>query len=83
MLPWKDTSREREQIRFIQLWKTGEGTFTWLGTSPGATFLLRPWAVVVRATVVGVAGRWRNSSRIGVRDMLSYQSHSPTVARPY
>ncbi len=51
------------------------------GTSPSATFLLRPWAVVVRATVVGVAGRCRNdefgggnrSSRIGVRDMLSYQ----------
>ena len=35
--------------------------------------LLRPWAVVVRATVVRVAGRRRNSSRIGVRDMLSYQ----------
>ncbi len=31
-----------------------------LGTSPSATFLLRPWAVVVRATAVGVAGRWRN-----------------------
>ena len=30
-----------------------------LGTSPSATFLLRPWAVVVRATVVGVAGRRR------------------------
>ena len=44
-----------------------------LGTSPSATFLLRPWAVVVRATAVGVAGRWRNRSRIGVRDMLSYQ----------
>ena len=28
MLPWKDTSREQEQIRFIQLWKTGEVTFT-------------------------------------------------------
>ena len=38
----------------------------WLGTSPSATFLLGPWAVVVRATVVGVAGRSRNSSRIGV-----------------
>ena len=24
MLPWKDSSREQEQIRFIQLWKTGE-----------------------------------------------------------
>ena len=30
------------------------------GTSPSAIFLLRPWAVVVRATVVGVAGRCRN-----------------------
>ncbi len=38
--------------------------------------LLRPSAVVVRATVVGVAGRRRNPSRIGVRDMLSYQRHS-------
>ena len=46
------------------------------GTSPSATFLLRPWAVVVRATVVGVAGRCRNPSRIGVRDMLSYHSLS-------
>ena len=45
----------------------------WLGTSPSPTFLFRPWAVVVRATVVGVAGRRRNSSRIGVRDMRSYQ----------
>ena len=45
----------------------------WLGTSPSATSLLQPSAVVVRATAVGVAGRWRNRSRIGVRDMLSYQ----------
>ena len=51
-----------------------------LGTSPSATFLLRPWAVVVRATVVGVAGRRRNSSRIAVRDMLSYQSLIPAAA---
>ena len=29
----------------------------WLGTSPSPTFLFRPGAVVVRATVVGVAGR--------------------------
>ena len=28
MLPWKDTSREQEQIRFIQRWKGGEDTFT-------------------------------------------------------
>ena len=28
MLPWKDTSREQEQIRFIQLWKREGGTFT-------------------------------------------------------
>ena len=80
MLPCKDTTREQEQIRFIQLWKTGEGTFTWLGTSPSATFLLRPSAVVVRATVVGVAGRRRNPSRIGVRGMRSYQNRSPTLA---
>ncbi len=52
----------------------------WLGTSPSATFLLGPWAVVVRATVGGVAGRSRNSSRIGVRDMLSYQSLMPAAA---
>ncbi len=32
----------------------------WLGTSPSATFFLRPSAVVVRATVVGVAGQCRN-----------------------
>ena len=31
----------------------------WLGTSPSPTSLLRPSAVVVRATVVGVAGRCR------------------------
>ena len=42
--------------------------------------LLRPWAVVVRATVVGVAGRRRNPSRIGVRGMRSYQSLMPAVA---
>ncbi len=42
--------------------------------------LLRPWAVVVRATVVGVAGRRRNPSRIGVRGMRSYQNRSPTLA---
>ena len=41
------------------------------GTSPRATSLFRPSAVVVRATVVGVAGRCRGPSRIGVRDMLS------------
>ena len=41
------------------------------GTSPSATSLFRPSAVVVRATVVGVAGRCRGPSRIGVRDMLS------------
>ena len=35
-------------------------THPWLGTSPSATFPFRPWAVVVRATVVGVAGRRRN-----------------------
>ena len=40
MLPCKDTTREQEQICFMQLWKTGEGTFTWLGTSPSATFSL-------------------------------------------
>ena len=51
-----------------------------LGTSPSATSLLQPSAVVVWATVVGVAGRWRNRSRIGVRDMLSYQSLIPAVA---
>ena len=51
-----------------------------LGTSPSATFLLRPWAVVVRATVVGVAGWCRNSSRIVVRDMLSCQSLIPAGA---
>ena len=45
----------------------------WLGTSPSGTFLLRPSAVVVWATVVGVACGCRNRSRIGVRDMLSYQ----------
>ena len=28
MLPWKDTSREQEQISFIRQWKKGEGTFT-------------------------------------------------------
>ena len=28
MLPWEDTSREQEQIRFIQRWKGGEDTFT-------------------------------------------------------
>ena len=42
--------------------------------------LLRPWAVVVRVTVVGVAGRRRNSSRIGVRGMRSYQSLMPAGA---
>ena len=52
----------------------------WLGTSPSPTFLLRPWVVVVRATVVGVAGRRRNPSRIGVRGMRSYQSLMPAVA---
>ncbi len=52
----------------------------WLGTSPSATSLLRPSAVVVRATVVGAAGRCPNPSRIGVRDMLSYQSLMPAVA---
>ena len=31
----------------------------WLGTSPSPTSLLRPSAVIVRATVVGVAGRCR------------------------
>ena len=39
MLPCKDTTREQEQICFMQRWKTGEGTFTWLGTSPSPTFL--------------------------------------------
>ena len=52
-----------------------------LGTSPSATSLLRPSVVVVRATVVGVAGRYRNPSRIGVRDMLSYQSPVPIATR--
>ncbi len=52
----------------------------WLGTSPNATSLLRPSAVVVRATVVGLAGRRLNPSRIGVRDMLSYQSLMPAAA---
>ena len=28
MLPWRDTSREQEQIRFILRWKGGEDTFT-------------------------------------------------------
>ena len=28
MLPCKDTSREQEQIRFIQRWKRGDGAFT-------------------------------------------------------
>ena len=32
-----------------------------------------PRAVVVWAKGVGVAGRCRNPSRIGVRDLLSYQ----------
>ncbi len=48
----------------------------WLGTSPSATSLFRPSAAGVRANVVGVAGRRRNPSRIGVRDMLSYQRRS-------
>ncbi len=30
------------------------------GQAPALHFSLRPWAVVVRATVVGVAGRRRN-----------------------
>ena len=34
------------------------------GQAPALHSFLRPWAVVVRATVVGVAGRCRNSSRI-------------------
>ncbi len=33
------------------------------------------------STVVGVAGRSRNPSRIGVRDMLSYQSPMPIATR--
>ena len=53
----------------------------WLGTSPSPTFLsCDPGLSVVRATVVGVAGRRRNPSRIGVRDMPSYQSLMPAVA---
>ena len=53
--------------------KAGWPACHWLGTSPNATSLLRPSAVVVWAKGVGVAGRCRNPSRIGVRDMLSYQ----------
>ena len=53
----------------------------WLGTSPSPTSLLRPSAVVVRATVVGVASRCRNPSRCGVRDMLPYQSLPYIAAR--
>ena len=52
----------------------------WLGTSPSPTSFLRPSAVVVRATVVGVAGRCRNLSRIEARDMLSYQAQSFRLA---
>ncbi len=28
MLPWKDTTREQEQICFMQRWKRGDGAFT-------------------------------------------------------
>ena len=52
----------------------------WLGTSPSPTSFLRPSAVVVRATVVGVAGRCRNLSRIEARDTLSYQAQSFRLA---
>ena len=54
----------------------------WLGKSPSATSLLRPSAVVIRATAVGVAGRRRNSSRIGVGDMLSYQDWQRSCLPP-
>ena len=37
-------------------------------------------AVVATRIAVGVAGRCRNSSRIGVRDMRSYQSLMPAGA---
>ena len=53
--------------------KAGCPACHWLGISPSGTSLFRPSAVVVRATVVGVACGCRNPSRIEVRDMLSYQ----------
>ncbi len=60
--------------------KAGCPACHWLGRSPSATSLLQPSAVVVWATVVGVAGRCLNRARIGVRDMLSYQSPIPAGA---
>ena len=60
------------------VWAT-HPTPSW-GQDPALHSSCDPWAVVVQVTVVGVAGRRRNSSRIGVRDMLSYQSVMPAVA---
>ena len=43
-------------------------------------FLSRIAAVHVGQVIVGVLRPYRNLSRIGVRDMLSYQSLTPAVA---
>ncbi len=43
-------------------------------------FLSRIAAVHVGQVIVGVLRPYRNLSRIGVRDMLSYQSLMPAVA---